>query len=488
MHKKSLHPFTLLALLTAMTALPGAAQQSDTAKTPAEQLVDVILSKGYKRIAILPKVVSHTSAATSPVTGKNTIGALSMAWPEELYDALIQASLKSDGKFEVVTDQQVLLALKGQKGEDVGSAEMWKVIREKTGADFLASIDVTDPGPTEGKVAATTVKRTVNGVDLMKNSAVGRVKQDYAKSLSDGAYAGESFVVREWEGKRLKATGLARGKLFDFGAAAEKDQYQNLVSQEHPLLRKNYPYGISVEVGGKPRTPQIVDGQFVVPLDMGEEYVVSAWNHGDRDVFMALYVDGVNTIGGQLERPDLTPTHRTWFMKPDKKESTIKGWQKVDPTTKKAFYEKFVIKSADESVARESNRPGGDGFSDNLGMITAVFYTYGTDDIPPVRGAPAPVADGIGTGRGEKQIGGIAGFDPNAKQKGLLLSAVTLYYRSPHWFEENQTVKPEPQVAEATTAKPVVPAPASKTSTPDEPKPEKKPAKPKKDSENDLPD
>ena len=73
--------FSLL-LCWALTAVPlMAAQQTFPAKSPADELVDVILSKGYKRIVVLPKVVSRTSGTESPVTGKNTVGALSIAWP-----------------------------------------------------------------------------------------------------------------------------------------------------------------------------------------------------------------------------------------------------------------------------------------------------------------------------------------------------------------------------------------------------------------------
>ncbi|MES2788626.1 MAG: hypothetical protein V4719_03320 [Planctomycetota bacterium] len=475
-----------LPLLISGTTVAETPEATAVPVSPAEKIVQTILDKGYKRIAVLPRVVSRTTGDENRVTGKNTVGALSLAWPDELYSALIDAALASNGKFVVVTDQQVLQALNDKKSDDVGSEEMWKVIREKTGADFLASIDVTDPGAIEGKTGATEIKRVVNGVDLNNNSAVGRISQMYKKSLSDGAYAGESFIVREWRGNRLEATGLRGGKLFDVGGAAEKEQYANLVPQEHPLLRSDYPYGISIEVNGKPRAAKIIDGQFVVPLDFGEEYVVRVWNHGKREVFMGLYIDGVNTIGAEREKPEVTPTNRNWFLKPDPESRKISGWQKVDPKTRQATYEKFVIVGAEDAVAHATPHPGGDGFGDSLGLVTAMFYTYGTDDIPKSKGVAQITHDTIGTGRGKKEVGGVSGFDPNAKQKGLLLSGMTIYYRSTQWFEKNSGTPAAAEVAAG--PKPETPTTVEANKPSEKPKTAEKPAKPKvKDSEDDIP-
>lgn len=492
MKLKTLIPFTLVLSLPLLISGPITAENSEgSSVSPSEKIVKTILAKGYKRIAVLPRVVARTSAEENQVVGKNTVGALSMAWPDELYDALIEASVNSNGKFSVVSDQQVLQALKGKTVDDVGSEDMWQVIRDKTGADFLASIDVTDPGAVEGKTGSPEVKRVVNGVDLKDNSAVGRITQVYNKSLSDGAYAGESFVVREWQGNKLVATGLSGKNEFTIGSAAEKEQYADLVPQEHPLLRSDYPYGIAVEVNGQIREPKILDGQLVVPLDLGEEYVVRVWNKGEREVFMGLYVDGVNTIGGELERPDNTPTNRNWFLKPDQSSKKIAGWQKIDPETKEATYEKFVIVDAENAVAKEASQPGGEGFGDNLGMITAVVYSYGMDDIPATKAVASIASDNIGTGRGAKESGGVAGYDPNAKQKGLLLGTMTIFYRSKKWFDEHPDGKAKSEVAEAPKPDPQLSEdPLKTTETQPEPEPEvkKDPPVDPKDSENDLPE
>jgi len=484
--KKNILHLTLLTLVLPLIISGARANNKkgdETPLSPAEKLVQSIVKKGYKRVAVLPRVVSRTTGHMDAVTGSNSVGALSMAWPDELYDALVEASLNSDGKFAVVSDQQVLQALKGKKVDDVGSEEMWNVIKDKTGADYLASIDVTDPGAAEGRTGSPEIKRVVNGVDLNTKSAAGRVTQVYSKSLTDGAYAGESFVVREWQGNKLAATGLSGGRLFDTGASAEKDQYSHLVPQEHPLLRQDYPYGISIEVNGQKREPKLIGDKLVVTLDLGEEYVVRAWNHGEREVFMGLFIDGVNSIGAKIERPDTTPTNRNWFIAPDPNDRKISGWQKIDPNTQESTYEKFIIVNSQDSVAKEEGQPGGDGFSDSLGMITALFYSYGMDDIPQTKGTTTLATDNIGTGRGEKQEGGTAGFDPNAKQKGLLLSSMTIYYRSSKWLEEHPNGLDTSAVAEG---------PKPETQIPDEPKPsktetEQKQTKPK-DSENDLPE
>jgi hypothetical protein len=409
--------------------------------TPVDKAVRAIKEKGFKRVAVIPRVVVRATGDTNRVAGKNTLGALSYEWPDELYDSLIDAASSSNGQFSVVPEHQILQALKGKTSEDVGSEEMWKVIREKTGADFLASVDVTDPGPVEGKTGSPEIQRAVSAVDLRDNSAALRVRQEYRKSLSDAAFSGESFVVREWKNGSLDANGLSGGLLFDTGAAAEKEQYAKLMPQDHPLLRDDYPLGIGIEVGGELRTPKVVDGQLVVQLDVGEEYVIRAWNRGDEakgdpKVFMGLYVDGVNTVGATRERPELTPTTRTWFLRPIPEFRRIAGWLKIDPQSRQTSYERFVVVGAAEAVAREAGQPGGDGFDDNLGLITAVFYTYGMKGIPKTKGAVKPVADSIGTGRGRKEDGGVAGFESLGEEKGLMLSSVSIYYRSSQWFRD----------------------------------------------------
>jgi len=477
-------------LLTLACGLSFAETTESEVASPADKTVQAILDKGYKRVAVLPRVVVHSADNLNKVVGSNTVGALSYAWPDELYESLIDASVTSNGKFAVVSEQEILHALKGKKGEDVGTEEMWKVIREKTGADFLASIDVTDPGPSQGRTGAAEVKRVVNGIDLKDNSAVARVRQEYKKSLSDAAYAGESFVVREWKGKRLEATGLTGGLLFDPGPTAEKEQYAMLAPQEHPLLRDDFPYGLGIEVKGQLRIPSVVEGQMVVRLDAGDEYVVRAWNRSEREVFMGLYVDGINSIGVKLERPEQTPTERTWFLRPNPDARRISGWQKIDPQTKQASYEKFVVVGASNAVASEASQPGGDGFEDNLGLITAVFYSYGMDDIPKTKGISKLANDNIGTGRGQKVSGGVAGYDVKAKQKGLLLSTVSIFYRSSKWVNSNpgapapeMALGPMPKSDTGSAAKP------QEKPTPDTPtKPAEVPSKKVKNSENDLPE
>ncbi len=475
----SLNRSGIIATLTVCFSMLQAESAHAQDATPVDKAVRMIKEKGYKRIAVIPRVVVRATGDTNRVAGKNTLGALSYEWPDELYDSLVDAASSSNGQFSVVPDQQIQQALKGKTSEDIGSEEMWKVIREKTGADFLASVDVTDPGPINGKTGSAEIKRAVSAVDLRDNSAALRVRQEYRKSLSDAAYSGESFVVREWKNGSLDASGLTGGLLFDPGAAAEKEQYASLAPQDHPLRRDDYPFGIGVEVNGELRTPKVIDGQLVVQLDIGDEYVIRAWNRGDEangdpKVFMALYVDGVNTVGAIRERPDLTPTVRTWFLRPISEFRRIAGWLKVDPQTHQTSYERFVVVGAGESVAREAGQPGGDGFEDNLGLITAVFYTYGMKGIPKTKGAVKPVADGIGTGRGQKVDGGVAGFESLGEEKGLMLSSVSIYYRSSQWFHDFAN---EPQSG----------------STSQVPEPEKggqdssSPPDPLKDTEDDLP-
>lgn len=83
MKTKMIPSFALaLTFSLTMTGLPGIGKSANLSAgelTPSEKIVETIIKRGFKRVAVLPRVVSRTAGEENPVTGKNTVGALSMA-------------------------------------------------------------------------------------------------------------------------------------------------------------------------------------------------------------------------------------------------------------------------------------------------------------------------------------------------------------------------------------------------------------------------
>lgn len=412
--------------------------QEPVAPLPQEKIVSTIRNRGYKTVGVIPQAIvrrleTDADGKTRLVT-KNSTGALSRAWSNEFYDELFSASAEPGSGFQVVSEQKFLTALSGQKLEDVGSDELWDLIAKKTGVDAVLVPSVIDPGPSDGgRVGATELSMGLEIHDVKGKFTVGHQSLEYRKSLSDAAYAGESFIVREYVNGQLGPSGLRGGNYFGMGLLAEREQYEQLQSGPHPLTLEKFPYTISVVVNGKVRRPVEIDGALYVPLSIGEKYQLHVTNRDEHPVFAAIYIDGLNTIGQKRERPDSTDTNRTWWFRPTGNEArVIEGWFQHDSSgTNRPQVDEFVVTAASDSLAATTAEPGGETFGSSLGLITAIFYTYGTEGIPVTRAPKPPPESSIGTGRGARIDSRVASYDTQKKLKGLMLAAVTLYYRTP---------------------------------------------------------
>jgi|GEM_PF-2608093 len=397
----------LFVLVAILTAAPRAGATQPLSPSSSDKVIAAIKRKGYKRVAVLPQALVRQKEkrpdGEKDLVVKNTVGPLSTVWASELYEELVNAS--GEG-FDVVPQEAVLNALNGRRLSDVGSEELWDLIMKRTGADSLVYPTVIDPGPEHGgKSGSDKLPVKLIGVDLSRKSAFSSQSRDHTKSLSDAAYCGESFVVREWKDGKIEATGLLDGDKWGLGLAAEREQYANLIGGlGHPIARDGFPYGVGVVVDGETRDPVAIDGRLFVPLSVGEKYQLRIWNRGEETTYAAVYIDGVNTIGQKRERPSDTDTNRTWWLRStNRRAATIEGWfnHNLD-TNQRAKVDEFVVVGADKSIARESGDtlPGNESFGASIGMITAIFYTYGTENIPVTRSAKLPPESSIGTGRG----------------------------------------------------------------------------------------
>jgi hypothetical protein len=233
------------------------------------------------------------------------------------------------------------------------------------------------------------------------------------------------------------------------GPTYEMMQYKNLKpGLQHPLLMADCPYGVSLRVGDEWRKPELIGDKLYVRLEPGEQYLVALSNRSEQPVFMALYVDGVNSINQRLKRPSETATFETWWIKPNF-NGGIAGWYAIEQEadaqgttrpTAKQLRSNFKVTDAKESVA------GGKNFNDNLGMITAIVYTHGMEGIqkaPPMNVAQSPGL--LGTGIGDRHEDSLE-LDFSGKEKGIILAAMTLHYRTESQLSElrNASTRPKP--------------------------------------------
>ena len=161
---------------------------------------------------------------------------------------------------------------------------------------------------------------------------------------------------------------------------------------------------------------------------------------GAKEAFVAIFIDGLNILGKKPEHPG---NCRYWHLDPDSK-GEFGGW--FSGEAGKYTEEEFRISRATDSEA------GKQGYIKSLGQITAVFYTVGSPLPPPPKPAPVyhgettgamgPVMGSMAPGAGE-DIGTEAGTGREVRleeqphdQPGLILAAISLFYRTPSRIEE----------------------------------------------------
>jgi hypothetical protein len=162
-------------------------------------------------------------------------------------------------------------------------------------------------------------------------------------------------------------------------------------------------------------------------LDPGDVYVVEVHNQSPKDVYLLLYVDGVNVLEKKAEFPSETPTHRHWFMKAGGRFH-INGW-----TTRTADgqfnSQRFIVTNRSLSVAGKQEAV------QRMGTISALFYTAGLESIPEVELDRDILRRGsIATGAGMSQR--IRLELANGKSApGILLAAITIDYLTTEQFQ-----------------------------------------------------
>ena len=187
----------------------------------------------------------------------------------------------------------------------------------------------------------------------------------------------------------------------------------------HPMSKPNARFQVHLVVDGKRRQATFKDNDMYVPVRDGEVYEIWVENHTDQTVMMRLLVDGLNTLPQRVEDAKGIATYeiaprvhlddaRPWVLDPEKTRLwAIRGF--VTETGAQGKLNEFKVTAADRSLAARQQ------FTDNIGIITAVFYSAGNARTGP-----------LGTTFGAERTEDLT--ERVGKRVGGLLSVINLRY------------------------------------------------------------
>ncbi|MBI2297812.1 MAG: hypothetical protein HYU66_02455 [Armatimonadetes bacterium] len=159
------------------------------------------------------------------------------------------------------------------------------------------------------------------------------------------ALGGESYAVDEQRGVRPVCHYVLR-------LARDRDD-------RPPVMDPACLFRLELLVDGRPRQPEQRGREAVAKLGLGQTYSLRITNNSHERMGVALFVDGLNTVGQKRELPS---AGLKWIVGPGHTVE-VKGWQ-LGLELRRAF----TVVGAGESVA------GQRGLTDQLGLITASFY------------------------------------------------------------------------------------------------------------------
>jgi len=436
--------------------------------TPADELAQKIYENGHKRVGVMPSVI-YRNEGEEHSSGK--IGPLALNYAKEVYQQLIDASHEEqyEGRFRVVPERFMRRALDttGFSVDDLGNPVKIRGLAQAAGVDTLVTLG-KDEQADEIQFRLLNAK---DGEDSDKNEEVSSTRVGFDRieaelldaddgfvtysqhfqedrTLSKAAYMGESWELRRWEDGELVNVGFDLEERAPFGKGTKWERYQYSKLKDdltHPLDVAGFPFIFEIFVNGKKREAEkfeTEDGpKYAVAMDEGDLYSVRLRNDSDKPVYAGLYIDGLTSIDKELREPANVETRRHWHLRANGTEGEIAGWYEIERDDKgkprqPQYYNEFKI------VPRKGGEPValGKGFEENLGMITAIFYTVGMDGVdqpgdnalpPNMRGMP--LAD-FGTGLGDRKKEDLEHV--KGKPRGLMLAAVTVYYRTTEQIEK----------------------------------------------------
>jgi hypothetical protein len=399
----------------------------------AHELADSLVAQQQGAIGVL----EFTNATQAGEMLGSDFGLLGQYCAEVLEQRLIELGA---GKFSVVDRARIREALskKALRVDDLASTQRLKDFGQSVGGmPLLVSGRIIGR---DGRVVTLNCKlvRTDQPDQLAAASAIAQINE------SEWAMLGRSAAVSG--NASPQAPPSIDGPRLD-----RRDQLVNTLDQraqsKHPFAQANFPFPIHVMIKSKSatgadvfteRAGKVEGNDCVVSLARDEVYELWVENNSGQKVVMRLLVDGLNTLpeplrdekGSPLKDKGVVVTQiaprvnlaeaRGWVLGPTpatiyRARSGAKGVRGhriqgfVAQTGSRGEGREFRVVDGGQSIAARRQ------FTDQLGMITAAFYSV----------APRGARGSIGTGLGDEYVADYTEEDTHPRD---LIAAVTLRY------------------------------------------------------------
>jgi uncharacterized caspase-like protein len=383
----------------------------------AEQLADKINERRLEKVGVLEFT---NDTRLGELLGAD-FGLLGRYCSEELERRLMNAG---DGRFSVVDRRRLQSALKSQNFaiDDLGSGEQMKQLSTRVGG--MPAVALGTLRNRTGRVITLQCKLVSVDTDELVGAAAGSA----LLNESEWAMLGRSVQI-EPEDRRPRLVEAVEAVPVSTTVIERADERSR---GPHPLQDPSFEYPIKIMIGGQERPftfRRIGEGEdeyteCLVPVRMGEVYEIWILNRTSQPVMMRLLVDGLNTLtekedvkgvetivwGKRVSLDDAKP----WLLDPYAPGVTkIKGlptWAVrgfVTESGPRGKLRQFTVVDAIQSLAARQQ------FTDQIGLITAAFYTT------------AGGSRAVGTAAGDERTEEIR---KRSEKIGNLLSVVHIRY------------------------------------------------------------
>ncbi|MBU6172625.1 MAG: caspase family protein [Planctomycetes bacterium] len=356
----------------------------------AEQLSAAMEENQLNKVGVL-EFTSLTPEGE--VLGAN-FGSLGRYCGDELKQRLMD---RSAGKFSVldrVKMEKSLVAV-NFKTKDLQSESSLRNLGKSAG-----NVTAIAAGMLQGRSGRiVTLRCSLKGV--LGEKALGEVGGVALISESEWAQTGHSAEVKP-EDRRPEIG--AGNQLVRPVEEQVIDRLDARANEPHPMQNPNFPFRISINVNNEPRKPLLIGNDCYVMLRKGEKYEIWIENRSKQTVAMRLLVDGLNTLPEKeddakgiatyvIGKPVSLNEARHWVLDPEAPGAlfngiptfTVRGF--ASETGEQGKTKRFTITDAEQSLAARQK------YTDNIGLISAAFYTPGAGG--KSRGA-------VGTAAGEE--------------------------------------------------------------------------------------
>ncbi|MFN0196596.1 MAG: caspase family protein [Planctomycetaceae bacterium] len=345
----------------------------------AEQLAYAMEEQKFPKVGVLEFITQDQTGAEG--LGTN-FGLLGKYCAEELERQLQD---RGTGKFSVVERRRLQESLSSQKFglKDLGSSERLASLSQTAGG--MPVLVVGSLVSRDGRVLRMQCKLQQTESDADLGVTTGGTA---ALSESEWAMLGRSTVVRAEDRRpdfrpptETTGNGTADNSI--------EAQVINSVDQRtegpasHPFRDPTFQFRVSLVVDGKERKGEFRGNDYFVPVRKGEKYRLVVENKSGEVAVMRLLVDGLNTLPEKEKTKGIVTESwgqhvhldeaRAWILDPQGPEVRGKEPKWVvagfaTATGRDGKLREFVIVDAQESLA------GRQGFSEEVGLITAAFY------------------------------------------------------------------------------------------------------------------